>query len=296
MTDVTRTLSAIDFSPGSLDALDFALLLASKEPSPALHVVHAVAPPTVPLGAGDLLLTADFDRRVRVEVERSLRDVVAARRAAGVPIETHLVDGSAPSAIVEEAKRLGCARIAVGTAGRSGLPRLLLGSVAERILRASPIEVLVVPTPTQGSPRRTAIRNIVCATDFSGPAEVGLFRALDIARQHGARVHLVHGWHVAPYVDRMPELCASIERDLARELDALAHRHEAPGIPILRHLRRGDARSEIAQAAAQHEADLVVLGTTGKGTVDRFLLGSVAERVVRTSSVPVLVARSRGNP
>lgn len=293
MTDVTRILAGIDFSPSSLAALDFALGMASKEAEPALHVVHAMSLPTLPLGAGDALVTADFDRRIRVELEKALHDLVAPRRASGIPIESHLVDGPAPAALVSEAKALHCRRIVVGTAGRTALPRLLLGSVAERVARTSPIEVLVVPTPAESAPHPPRIRNIVVATDFSGPAEVALFRALDIARQHDARIHLVHGWHVAPYVERMPELCESIQRDLARELDALAHRHEAHGVPILRHMRRGDARGEITAAVGQYEADLVIVGTTGKGALDRFLLGSVAESVIRASPVPVLVARSQ---
>lgn len=290
--DVIRTLAATDFSPSSLAALDFAIVLARPQRAPALHVVHAIALPTVPMPPGEALYAEDFEQRARTALEKALHEVVAPRRGP-VPIETHLVTGAPAPALIEEARALGCERIVVGATGRSILPRFLIGNVADRLVRTSPIPVVVVPQPSEEVPARTAIRNIVCAADFSAPSEHAVIAALHLAREHHARLHLVHAWHVAPYVERMPELSASIERDMARELDALAQRHASPDLTLVRHLRRGHPHHELVHAARELDADIIVVGTSGKTGLDRVLLGSVAERIIRTSPVPVLVATTR---
>lgn len=290
--EVFRTLAATDFSPSSLAALDFALVLARAEHAPALHVIHAIALPVIPMPPGEAIFAADFEQRARVALQKALNEVVSPRRS-DIPIETHLVFGAPAPAIVEEARALGCQRIVVGATGRSILPRFLLGNVAERLARTSPVPVVVVPMPEQGNAPRTKIQNIVCAVDFSASAETAVHAALDLAHKHGARLHLVHAWHVAPYVERMPDLAASIERDMSRELDALAQRHAARGLTILRQTRRGHPALEVLLAARETDADLVVVGTSGKTGIDRVLLGSVAERILRTSPVPVLVALAK---
>jgi len=292
MANVTRTIVGVDFSPGSLCALDFAQVLARKDADPAIHVVHAFALPMVPLPTGDVILAADFDRRARDEIQRSLREVVAAHRDPSVPIEAIVLDGPAGSAVIEHAGRLGCTRIVVGATGRGVLPRLLLGSAAERIVRTSPIDVVVVPVAKEGA-RRAVIRHIVCATDFSGPSEVAILRAIELARAHDATLELVHVWDAAPYVDHIAGLGESIERDLARVLEETLVRHRAPTLRLSSAIRRGRAAEAVVALANERGADLLVVGTTGKTGVDHLLLGSVAERIVRTSPVPVLVARAR---
>ncbi len=287
----SRTLTAIDFSPASLAALEFAVVLASKEHEPIVHAVHAISLPRTPVLSGEAVLAADFDARLRAEHEEALRKAVERHAHGPVAVHPHVVEGAPASAIVAEAKARDCTRIAVGATGRGVLPRFLLGSTAERVVRTSGLDVLVVPAPGEHAPARTRIRNVVCALDFAPPSGLALQRASAISRAHDARLHVVHAWHVAPYVARMPELLESIERDMGRELDATAHRHETPGRTLLRHLRRGVPDVEILRAATEVEADLVVVGTTGKTGVDHFLLGSVAERVTRASHVPVLVAR-----
>ena len=91
--DVFRTLAATDFSPSSLAALDFALVLARAESAPALHVVHAIALPTLPMPSGEALFAADFEQRARTELDKALHEIVSTRRGS-VPIETHLVVGA----------------------------------------------------------------------------------------------------------------------------------------------------------------------------------------------------------
>lgn len=291
MTTKHRTLAAIDFSPPSIAALDFARVLARKEPDTTVVAMHAMTLPTAQLAAADVIVARDFELRWRRDLDTAMRDLVDQRR--GEPaIEGRIVAGPAARALVDEAREHGVSRIVLGSSGRSALPRWLLGSVTDRVLRTSPVDVVVVPAPSADAKERTAIRRVLCAIDFSAASEIALQRAAAIASAHDASLHVMHVWNVAPYVDRIPELRVAIARDLELQLDAVAYRHQSPGLRIERRLTTGHAAGEIVAFARGLDVDLVVVGTGNKDTTDRFLVGSISERVVRTASVPVLVAHA----
>lgn len=137
------------------------------------------------------------------------------------------------------------------------------------------------------------IRRIVVPVDFSEASERALRYAIDLAARLGAEIHLVHVWQLSAYASPASELARGMERDLARDLEQLAARHAGSGVLLHRHLRLGIPYVEICQAARELEADLIVMGTTGKTGLEHFLLGSVAERTVRSADVPVLTVRHR---
>jgi nucleotide-binding universal stress UspA family protein len=125
------------------------------------------------------------------------------------------------------------------------------------------------------------VREILCATDFSASSEAATRVALDYARHFGARLHLLHvAWAGAD--PKVPPLLEGLKEEAAR------------GVPILTAVESGAPAARIVQYAERHGIDLIVLGTHGRTGVTRALLGSVAERVVRTAPCPVLtVARER---
>ena len=135
------------------------------------------------------------------------------------------------------------------------------------------------------------IRRILVPTDFSDAADQALRYAIDLASKLGAEIHLVHAWQLSAYASPSSDLAKGMERDLAADLAALAQRYGAHGVVIHRSLRMGVPYVEITEAAKDLSCDLVVIGTTGKTGLEHFLLGSVAERIVRTSEVPVLTVR-----
>jgi len=136
---------------------------------------------------------------------------------------------------------------------------------------------------------------VVCALDFEQPVSGVLDTAISIAARFDATLHLVHAW--------LPAVALSPEGGMlpgANELDALAtnlgDRLESTAAAVrLRHARvttglvPGTPWREIVRYAEQHDADLIIAGTHGRSGIARLLEGSVAERVVRTSSIPVLV-------
>jgi nucleotide-binding universal stress UspA family protein len=139
----------------------------------------------------------------------------------------------------------------------------------------------------------TPIRHILVPHDFGEPAQHAFDYATELAEKLGARITLVHAYEVPVYgfpdgVVLTTEMSGQIERAAHTALDGVAARGTRPGVDVKVELRQGPAWSEIDAAAKQLGADLVVMGTHGRKGVARALLGSVAEKVVRTSPVPVL--------
>lgn len=143
------------------------------------------------------------------------------------------------------------------------------------------------------TPAHTPIRRILVPHDFSETADGALRYALDLAERLEAAVTVVHVYDVPSY--GFPEgiaLSVQMEQTIATAartaLDNIAVRARRPGVDVEHVLRRGAAWSEIIRLAAETDTDLVVMGTHGRHGVARFLLGSVAEKVVRTAPCPVL--------
>ena len=139
----------------------------------------------------------------------------------------------------------------------------------------------------------TTFKRILVATDFSEPAGRALALALELAKLHGARLMLLHVWSIpsAAYADALSWPVADVETAARTTLDALAARvaEDHPDTEAV--LRMGSEWRGILDAVRDCGADLVVMGTHGRRGVPRLLLGSVAEKVVRLSPVPVLTVR-----
>jgi universal stress protein A len=139
-----------------------------------------------------------------------------------------------------------------------------------------------------------AIHRIVCPVDFSESSERAAHYAAALARQLGAGLHFVHAWQMPVYafpdgaVILGPDVVTQITGELQKSLDALAERHAQPDLAIQSHLVQGLADREVVRVAKELGAELIVMGTHGRTGLPHLFLGSVAERVVRTSSVPVL--------
>ncbi len=137
------------------------------------------------------------------------------------------------------------------------------------------------------------LRRLLCPIDFSDASEGALRYALDLAGKLGSELHLVHAFQLSAYAAPDSDLAKGFRHDLERDLDALIHRHAGRGVVLHRHLRMGVPYVEIVAAARDLEIDLIVMGTTGKTGLEHFLLGSVAERIVRSAECPVLTVRHR---
>lgn len=137
----------------------------------------------------------------------------------------------------------------------------------------------------------STIRRILVPTDFSDAAENAARYAVALASSLGAEVVLIHAWQLSSYSSPDSELARSMQADLERDLAELEAKLAESHVAITRHVRLGAPDSEILECAEEFGADLIVMGTTGKTGLEHFMLGSVAERIVRAAKCPVLTVR-----
>jgi nucleotide-binding universal stress UspA family protein len=141
------------------------------------------------------------------------------------------------------------------------------------------------------------IKKILVPVDFSETSRHAIEYALDLAGKLGASLEMVHVYQLPMYTMpdgsllAGPEVTARISEKAQATLDELAQQFQGRGVELGTHLREGMAHSEIQRAARDLECDMIVMGTHGRSGLGHLLLGSVAERVVRTSEVPVITVR-----
>ena len=140
------------------------------------------------------------------------------------------------------------------------------------------------------------IKNILVATDFSEPAEVATDYGQDLARSYGATLHVMHVIEdmLAMYAPELgfalPAIEQNIEAAVQRDLDEISSRGGDSFRTVVS--RAPNVSRAITEYAAANAIDLIIVGTHGRGAVSRFLMGSVAERVVRTAPCPVLTVHA----
>jgi nucleotide-binding universal stress UspA family protein len=202
--------------------------------------------------------------------------------------------GFAWERILDRAAKSDADLIVMGTHGRGGMAHVLLGSVAERVVRTAHCSVLTL----RDRPDRT-VRQVLVPTDFSATADAALDCAFVLAARLGADLQLLHvvddpflaeGMAAEAYIAEAPTVRTAMLRDAQARLK---HRSSWPGVDVTVHTEVvfGHNAKTIAEYAAMRNIDLIVMGTHGRTGVAHLLLGSVAERLVRTAPCPVLTVR-----
>jgi nucleotide-binding universal stress UspA family protein len=140
-------------------------------------------------------------------------------------------------------------------------------------------------------------RRILVATDFAPSAEAAWSSALELARVHGSELLLLHVYvELPPYAEvgaaEVQRIYEEQRRWVQDELDRRIAAARASGLSGRAALKVGVPADTITETAIDESCDLIVVGTQGRGALDRFLLGSVAERVVRHAACPVLVIKT----
>jgi nucleotide-binding universal stress UspA family protein len=289
----------VDLSDSSLVAVGHAMSLARHVGAPLLLLMVEVVPeepealpPSMRVSARRLQAA----RQDRMAVDRQqLEDL--RQRLAGQGVEiSHMVGGGiAGHDLAPRAAEAGADLLVVGSHGRSGIGRLLLGSVAEKTVRLAPSSVLVVRGARDGA--EGGYRRILVGSDFSPLADRALERALAVAAP-GAHIEVLHAWQV-PY-DLSPdgssafalaELRDELAADIGRTGAALVETWRERDVPLTFRSVEAPARHALCERAAAMNADLIVVGCHGRRGLRRLMLGSVAETTVRHAPCSVLVAR-----
>jgi nucleotide-binding universal stress UspA family protein len=137
---------------------------------------------------------------------------------------------------------------------------------------------------------------ILLPTDGSDAGTRAVDQALGLAAETGATLHLLFVLEEIPYApETMDDAVGSELREIGEAtLETVRERADGAGVEVVEALREGAPHSTILEYAAEEDADVIVMGTHGRSGLDRYLLGSVTERVVRTADIPVLTVRMSG--
>lgn len=287
-------LSPVDFSEATPSGLGVAVSLAQRFGASItlLHSLPALQMPfRVPVDTDDLY--DQWDREAQERLDSLVREI----RSAGVAVQTRLARGAAAHEIASEAEDLDVDLVVLPTHSRAGIDRLLYGSVSERVVRVSSRPVLTVP-PALAS-ETFAPRRILLATDFSPAAEVALEAAIGVASSFAASLTVAHvftfehlseegteWWRPTLTKDQVEEAIAAA----TGRLQGLGDRARRRNLDVSVDLSQGaNPAAEIVGMAGEEDVDLVVVGKHGTGFLKHLLLGSTAEKLVRSCPVPLLV-------
>jgi nucleotide-binding universal stress UspA family protein len=291
MTDIPgKILAATDFSETAERAGDFARELC-RQFQAQLHLLHVIVILEDPHLEEDHRhrleeLVASGDDARRRDLENNTED------QPGLEITPHMVRGLAPAeVIVETASNLGCELIVMGTHGRRGLSHLLLGSVAERVVRTSAVPVLTVRG--NADIELGDVPRILVPHDFSEASVAAVRCAAAWADGLGAEITLLHVVEPVVYPefysvdvlsdDLMERLVERSERALRTAADDLFG-----DLRVRVEVEVGRAANTIVDFADPERFDAVVMATRGLSGLEQVLLGSVAESVLRRCRVPLL--------
>lgn len=272
-------LVPLDASPAAESVVDRLLPLLARAGTDVV-LLHVAEPP--------LAASIEPDRAddARAEAQGYVRDLAKKLSEKGVRCRGIVKPAPAAEAIVAEAAARPNGMIAMATHGRKGLARLAYGSIAESVLRVSPVPVLLVRTAGEpAKPEPLLIRRIIVPLDGSTHALGIAPHVTELVTAFHAQVTLVH---VLPPKPAMGETVAHAERviETAKALFADA------GVTCDSLISTGDPAEEILEAAARKKADLIACSTHGRTGILRAVMGSIAEKVLRSGDLPMLVVRS----
>lgn len=299
---VRKVLFATDFSERSEAALPHALWYA-REFEAELHMLHAVVLHADDPANPDVDFPDLEDAYREVDRWASDRMEVAAGRVdeAGVAVKRVEQRGiAAAPVILDYAGEEEIDLIVLATHGRRGVRRMLLGSVAEEVVRRAGRPVLTVRSDGDGAHGEPP-RRVLVPVDFSEHARRALLYGEAIAERTGAELHVLHVLPEMsfpdPYFAEAAQLRAMANAAQERVPEALARNVQevlGTGADAHTHLEVGSPAATIVRVAEAEDVDHVVLSSHGRTGLQRALLGSVAEGVVRRASCPVLTVKSFG--
>ncbi len=288
-------LFAADFSENSKAAFRAACSLATGDKT-RFVVLHVADPSRIAEEPGYYrqqdapMFPMERDRAFHEALREKLHLIYTPLQPLDIVYSTS--EGEPAEEILRMAKGKGSDVIVMGTHGHTALRRILAGSVAVAVLRGAACPVLALRSAAQPRPAKE-IRVIIHATDFSVYSEAALRVARLLAREHGARLTILHVAALEGLMDGTSG--ADIDPRVYHDaLEGVRKRVDGPDLkhPVETVVRRGFAAEAIIETASEMACDLIVVGTHGRTGLSRLLMGSVAEYVLPRASCPVLVVKA----
>jgi len=300
-TAIKNVLFATDFSAISEAALPYAAAICRRFGS-TLHIAHVMSDTSLLMATGgvDYVSLGTMYDAAQAEAKEKIEQIV--ERLGGIPHRDYVRHGQIWGALAEIIAGAGIDLIVVGTHGRTGLGKLLLGSVAEDILRHAPCPVLTIGPKISGrdklptfpnhrrdlDPAELEVRHILLATDFAPNAGTHAERAVALAHSFGAQLTLLH---VMEEYAELGSRSAPVEESLSR-LRGLIPPSAVMAYSIETVLEFGPAFERILKVAQDREVDLIVLGARSAELAGTSRLPwSTAHEVIAKAHCPVLTLR-----
>jgi len=276
-----RILVPLDGSPLAESILIQVQRLLRRTDAEVL-LVHALPPPVAIEGA--VIETRETLLKRAQSYLGGLRERLSSQ---GVRVRDFIREGPPAEIILDHAGEQKATMIAMSTHGRTGLARWTLGSVAEKILRHSPVPVLAVrsfaeegPAAVAGTPAELSLEKILVPLENGTPSLEILPFVEKLAAMFGSQVLLLHVCEGPACTVPVPELKQAHEE------------FRAAGLSVEPLMKQGDPAQQILDTCWENDVDLLAMTTHGRSGVRRWMLGSVTERVLRSSRVPMLIVRS----
>ena len=291
MLNIERILCPVDFSEFSETACKYAHSFARHFGAKlfVLHVAESFVP-VHPSYVSPSLIDQIYAQQI-ADTEKKVCELAARQNWNSVAHEVVLERGGIADTILQFVEAKNIDLITMGTHGRRGLDRLVLGSVTERILRTARPPVLAVHSLPQGSGVRdepVQFRRILLCTDFSDNSPRALEYAFLLASHYKAEISLLH---VIERTDGGKDLEAETCKVL-QQLRSVIPQNIQNCATVELAVRGGKPHQEILGYAAETEPDLIVMGVRGRNALDLALFGSTTQRVIQLGRWPILVVRT----
>jgi nucleotide-binding universal stress UspA family protein len=285
MMTITKILCPVDFFPASEAAVNYATHLAVNYDA-SIHLLHVIAP--VAAGSYDYAIdTTALMKSMEEGATRKLDELAARVRSAGVRVETGISLSDVYAGIKSAVETVKPDLIVMGTHGRRGVERWFMGSTTEKMLRHSPVPLVTISAAGEKSFGTPRFRRILVTTDFSEGTPDALAYAFSVAQENESQLTLLHVVH-----DVSTEISGKYRESLLngvrKQLDDLVPAEARNWCDIDTRVESGVPYRIILRTLQDEKIDLLVMNIHGKGMLDRALLGSTAERVVRAANCPVM--------
>jgi nucleotide-binding universal stress UspA family protein len=286
MVTIKKILCPVDFFAASDAAVNYAIGLAENHAA-EVHLLHVITPVAATWGEY-AMDTTDMMKSWEERANERMKELAVKAQVAGVAVATHVCMGDVYEEIKSAIEEMDPDLIVMGTHGRRGVERWFIGSTTEKLLRHSPVPIVTIAPAGEKSSAPARFGRILVTTDFSEGTSDALAYAFSIAQENESRVTLLHVVHDVS-VDLPGKYRNSLLNGVRKQLDDSVPPEAKDWCTVATRVETGVPYRMILRTLEDEKVDLLVMNIHGKGMLDRALLGSTAERVVRAALCPVML-------
>ncbi len=290
-----KILCATDFSDFSNYTIPYGVALA-KEFGAKLYICHVIDLSSIAVYGEFQLNPVDQQNRIRKQAAEQLDEIIGEQPVQWEPLITVGHTADEVSRLVDE-KEIDL--VIAATRGRSGLKRLILGSVTERLMRVLTCPLLVVHSPehkfVDSVNQKITLKKILVGCDFSPDSDLAFQHALSLAQEFEADLHLAYVIEpsasselLKPNKSLSKEIEQKLHLRLTEKLTAMVPQEARNWCMPQTRILEGQPYAALGQYAKSNEVDMIVLGVRGHGIMKTLFLGSTTDRVARQAPCPVL--------